>query len=136
LPAADTQWQVDFNLALVSFEPHIKGVRNLVDLASQALLHKNRLQLFFTSSVAVSNDTPSKVTSITEGPIEDMSWAGSGYGKSKLVAEKILITAAEQSGIDVTICRVGQIAGPVETTDGAGCWNRKEWLPSVCTPES
>jgi hypothetical protein len=49
LPAA---WRVDFNLALQSFEPYVKGLRNLIDLALSSP-HANPPRLLFTSSVGV-----------------------------------------------------------------------------------
>ena len=38
--------------------------------------------------------------------------------------------AAKIAGIDCTIWRLGQIAGP---TSNKGCWNRAEWFPSLVT---
>ncbi|KAL2273596.1 hypothetical protein FJTKL_04193 [Diaporthe vaccinii] len=51
-----------------------------------------------------------------------------GYSESKAVAEHVLAAAAEKSGIDVSILRVGQIAGPVLPGNGAK-WNETEWFP-------
>lgn len=45
-------WRVDFNLALSSFEPLIRGVRSLVDLAL-ASPHPTPARIVFTSSVSV-----------------------------------------------------------------------------------
>lgn len=60
-----------------------------------------------------------------------MTVAGPGYGESKLVTENLLLQARDKSGIDVAICRVGQIAGPVRKEHQGGSWSRNEWLPSV-----
>ncbi|KAK7427361.1 hypothetical protein QQZ08_006130 [Neonectria magnoliae] len=124
----DTQWQVDFNLAVGSFEPHIQGVRNLVDFAAEA---PTRPSIFFTSSVGVGTNFPSAQGLVPEEPIRDLAIAGSGYGESKLIAETVLLEAAENAGVHVTICRVGQIAGPVRQGHEGGEWNRKEWFPSI-----
>ena len=51
-----------------------------------------------------------------------------GYGESKYVAERLLELAAEEFGVSAAICRVGQLAGPVEK---GGMWSKQEWLPSV-----
>lgn len=51
-----------------------------------------------------------------------------GYGKSKLVAELLLHEAGQHQILDVQVCRVGQIAGPISQL---GSWNRKEWLPTI-----
>jgi thioester reductase-like protein len=42
--------------------------------------------------------------------------------------ERVLDYAAEKLFLNVTITRVGQIAGPIYST---GAWNRWEWLPSL-----
>ncbi|KAK7416594.1 hypothetical protein QQX98_005065 [Neonectria punicea] len=123
-----TQRQVDFNLAVGSFEPHIRGVRNLVDFAAEA---SARPRIFFTSSVSVGTNFPSARGLVSEEPIRDLAIAGPGYGESKLIAETVLLEAAENTGVHVTICRVGQIAGPVRQGHEGGEWNRKEWFPSI-----
>jgi thioester reductase-like protein len=56
--------------------------------------------------------------------------AHQGYGESKWIAERLLDNAARKCGVSSTICRVGQIAGPVEK-GMRGVWNTQEWLPSV-----
>ncbi|OIW22562.1 acetyl-CoA synthetase-like protein [Coniochaeta ligniaria NRRL 30616] len=127
-----TQWQVDFNLTLASFEPHIKGVRNLIGLAVDAADRGGSgARIVFTSSVGVANKIGPAVPRIVEAPMTDFAAAGSGYGESKLVVENLLLEAAARGGVDVVVCRVGQIAGPVGDEHRGGLWNRKEWLPSI-----
>lgn len=128
-----TQWQVDFNIQLASFEPHIKGVRNLINFGLESKVRGKGARLFFTSSVGVANLAASDSV-ISERRIEDYTIAGVGYGESKLVAEELLLEAFEKAGLDIIICRVGQIAGPVRETRNKGSWNRKEWFPSVSKP--
>ncbi|KAH8810616.1 hypothetical protein F5884DRAFT_257643 [Xylogone sp. PMI_703] len=122
-----TQWQVDFNLALPSFSKHIQGVRNLIDFS---IASSRNTAIFFTSSVGVANNWKLS-ESIPEKQIVDLSVARTGYGESKLVAETVLLEAAKKSAVNVTIARVGQIAGPVENNAAKGMWNTKEWLPSI-----
>jgi thioester reductase-like protein len=118
------QWQVDFNLSLPSFEPHVRGVRNLVDFSAQSAY---RAPIFFISSVStVQGWTQS--SNVPETSLDDLTLAIGGYGESKLVASMILEKAAKVSGIRHSVCRVGQIAGPVEK---GGKWNKHEWLPSI-----
>lgn len=126
----DTQWQVDFNLALPSFEQHVRGVRNIVDFILAASNQNRDIPIFFTSSIGVASNWKSPA-SVPERPITDLSVARGGYGESKLAAECVLLEAAQRSGVDVTIGRVGQIAGPTQKYARKGMWNRKEWLPSV-----
>jgi hypothetical protein len=79
----------------------------------------------------VANNVGPGIQSIPEAPITDFAMAGSGYGESKLVAEHLLLEASAHSAVDVTICRVGQIAGPIKKEHRGGQWNRKEWFPCV-----
>ncbi len=52
-----------------------------------------------------------------------------GYAESKHVSERLLALASEKSSIPTSVCRVGQIAGPIHGTKGM--WNKQEWLPSL-----
>ncbi|KAF2095550.1 acetyl-CoA synthetase-like protein [Rhizodiscina lignyota] len=125
-----TQWQVDFNLALTSFSTHLRGVKNLISLCLAASSLGNTIQVFFTSSVGIANKL-TIASSIPEAPFFEDNVASSGYGQSKLVAEKLLLESSDKLGVNATVCRVGQIAGPVKQTSQSGLWNRKEWLPSI-----
>jgi len=120
-------WPVNFNLDLSSFEPHIRGVRHLVDFAKKS---RQGTAIFYISSVGSitkwADDQP-----VPEKPIHDLSIAGTqGYSLSKLMAEMVLEQAVKVSGVDASICRVGQIAGPV-TTGEKGEWNKQEWFPTI-----
>jgi thioester reductase-like protein len=53
----------------------------------------------------------------------------SGYAQSKLLAEHLFAAASERLDLPVTICRLGQIAGPVNST--SGMWDPQEWFPSM-----
>ncbi|KAI4218683.1 MAG: hypothetical protein L6R36_008811 [Xanthoria steineri] len=128
------QWQVDFNLALSSFKPHIAGVRNLIDLSAKSAI---RPSIIFTSSISTLGHWSTKHPNekVPEAPLHDYSIpAATGYGESKFIAERILENAAQRSGVPSATVRVGQLAGPV-IKDG-GQWNRKEWLPSLITSSS
>lgn len=119
------QWPVNFHLQVASFAPHLCGVRNLVDLAISSSQNPT---LLLVSSVGVVQAQPSN-DPVPEVLLSNFSDAEGGYGRSKLVAELILARASKHSGINSTICRLGQIAGPVDTS--SGIWKRQEWLPSV-----
>ena len=127
-------WTVDFNLSLDSYSGQLVGVRRLVDFSVSS---RFEARIFFVSSVsAVSNwefvkaeQATSGTTSIPEDVMSDWRVAHeNGYGQSKLVAERLLAEGAREARIPVTICRVGQVAGP---TTEAGMWPRQEWLPSL-----
>jgi len=131
-----TAWHVDFNLALDSFAPHLRGVRHLINFSARATYAP---RIFFVSSVGAVLSAPSPVK---EEVYHDPDVAQAmGYAESKHIAERLLHTAGLKSNIKSTICRVGQIAGPVLED---GIWNKREWLPSIigtsksmgCIPES
>ncbi|KAF7979277.1 hypothetical protein HWV62_42970 [Athelia sp. TMB] len=117
-------WKVDFKHALQSFEPQVKGLRHLIDLALRSP-HTVPPRVLFTSSVGVFRHV--KATErIKETPIGPEIAAGTGYSESKWVSERILEAAASQTPLVPTIIRVGQICG-----GSGGYWNEKEWLPTL-----
>lgn len=123
-------WKVDFNHSLETFEEtHIRGVRNLIDFS---VCSPRRPRIVFISSISSVGDWPavdSAATIIPELlPPTLASAQATGYSESKAVAEHLLAAAAEKSGLDVSILRVGQIAGPVLPENGAK-WNETEWFP-------
>ena len=122
-------WKVDFNHSLESYEPiHLQGVRNLIDWSLYSIRHP---PIVFISSISsVGNwTTIHPDEAVPERPIHDHQVAQTmGYGESKHVAEHILGTASERSGVPVSILRIGQIAGPVATP---GIWNKSEWVYSL-----
>ncbi|TLD19227.1 hypothetical protein PspLS_09919 [Pyricularia sp. CBS 133598] len=111
-----TQWPDNFNLPLRSFEPHIRGVRNLADLCAGAAKDV-RLVLVSTvlGATGWNGSDPSKVPT-------------GAYAQGRLAADLVLDTAARRSGLSAAVVRIGQIAGP---EDPAGLWNPDEWLPRL-----
>ncbi|GJN93246.1 hypothetical protein Rhopal_006293-T1 [Rhodotorula paludigena] len=119
-------WQVNFNLSIASFEPHIRGAVNLINLC---LNSRNLATFYFASSVSAvaayagAGDVPEAVT-------EDPSYAqGMGYARSKWVTEKLCQIASETTPVRAIVLRVGQMVG--STIDGR--WNETpSWLPVDC----
>ena len=127
------QWPVNFNLPLRTFEPHVQGVRRLVDLAVAA---PHRPRVLFTSSisavgnwVAVHPGVPVPEATIADARVPSTM----GYGGSKHAGERILSEAAARSGIDAAVVRVGQLAGSVVR---GSVWNRDEWFSSLVISSS
>ncbi|KAL2151784.1 hypothetical protein VTH82DRAFT_6882 [Thermothelomyces myriococcoides] len=118
------QWPVNFNIPVESFEPHIRGVRNLVDFSCRAA---KQVPIVFISSIATVNGWR-EPEAVPERSLKDPNIAVGGYGRSKLVSSLILEKASEVSGVPTQILRIGQIAGP---SSEKGLWNRQEWLPSI-----
>lgn len=80
---------MDFNLALSSFEPNIRGTRMLLDLAL-ASPHAGSLRFTFVSSVASAFGWDPNHGPVPEELLSDPCMAiGSGYGESKHVAEQV-----------------------------------------------
>lgn len=122
-------WHVDFNLSLASYEHgHINGVRNLIDFSAQST---HRAKIFFISSIASVMAWPNHHTGpVPEEIIADFTVPQHmGYAESKHISERILGRACAESNIPISICRVGQVAGPVKSSQGM--WNKQEWLPSL-----
>ncbi|KAL8688472.1 MAG: hypothetical protein Q9218_005623, partial [Villophora microphyllina] len=97
------QWQVDFNLALSSFTPHIAGTRNLINLSASSPL---RPPIIFVSSISTISNWNAKHVGqkVPEEPIHDYSLpAAIGYAESKYIAERILEEAWSASGVSSTI---------------------------------
>ncbi|KAJ5650936.1 acetyl-CoA synthetase-like protein [Penicillium longicatenatum] len=118
-------WPVNFNLSIASFEPHLRGVRNLVDFVVRA---QKNVPITFISSVGTVDHWPKPNGVVPETALEDWSLAGTGYGQSKLASSMILDAAATSSGVSRAIIRVGQVGGP---RGAQGQWNPQEWVPSL-----
>lgn len=118
------QWPVNFNIAVESFEPHIRGVQHLLNFSAGA---RKNVPITFISSIGTV-DRWHEPYPVPERKLDDLTITSTGYGRSKLVSSLILDKATETSGILSEVIRVGQIAGPLGTK---GVWNRQEWLPSI-----
>lgn len=122
-------WQVGFNISLDSYESHVRGVRHLLDLCFHSAHHA---EIFLLSSIAgVMNWSANHSGPVPEEIFTDHTVAQPmGYAESKHISERRLALASEKSAIPASVCRMGQIAGPVH--DVKGMWNKQEWLPSLC----
>jgi thioester reductase-like protein len=125
-------WPVDFNRSFESFLPSIQGVINFIELAHHA---NNNPSILFISSVSAAgnwNAVPGARHKVPEEEIDDWKVARLGYGRSKLVSERLIAEAVRAKKISAAICRVGQVCGPVDH-GVKGSWPRQEWLPSLIT---
>ncbi|KAF7293800.1 Nonribosomal peptide synthetase [Mycena chlorophos] len=113
-------WTLDFNKTLLSFEPHIAGTRNLIDLA-RAMRATPRF--VFTSSVGSAQAWDLSSGPVPEEILDVRLAVGTGYGESKYVAERLLLA----SGLRATSLRIGQVSG--SATNGA--WSATEWVPAI-----
>ncbi|KAJ7683139.1 putative nonribosomal peptide synthetase [Mycena rosella] len=116
-------WTLDFNKSLSTFEPHVKGTRNLIDLARQSP-NATAVRFLFTSSIASAQGWDPKLGPFPEELRLDADVAvGNGYGESKYVSERILAA----SGLQATSFRIGQVSGA--TSNGA--WSTTDWVPAI-----
>lgn len=120
-----SQWPVNFNLSIASLEPHIRGVRHLIDFCLSSKLAPT---FFFVSTLAAVSHLKDRAN-IPEVPMDISPSLNSGYAVSKQVCELILQHAYERSGLNAVICRIRQVAGPVLTPHGM--WPKQEWVPTV-----
>jgi thioester reductase-like protein len=121
-------WQVDFNLAIESFEPQIRGLRNLLDFSFHS---SNKVPVISTSSISTAIEWMEQHPDdlVPEAVIHDFDAPQKiGYAESKFVSEHVLETFSKSSGLTTAIFRTGQIAGPLT---GKGVWNGREWFPSI-----
>ncbi|OJT12273.1 Linear gramicidin synthase subunit D [Trametes pubescens] len=118
-------WKVDFNMSIHSFQPDIKGARNLIDLAISSP-YKTAPSILFVSSVGVFMNYQGPAPA-PEVPLDDpVSPSGTGYGEGKWVTEHVLQRAAKQRGIHTVVMRLGQVSG-----NKVGYWNEREWFPAL-----
>jgi len=118
-------WRVDFNLALSSFEPAIRGVRYMIDLALKSP-HSSPPRVMFTSSIG-NVKAWSDISPVPEAPVTDLSLINtSGYSESKWVSERLLWTAGHSTALRPVVVRVGQLCGGIN-----GNWNAREWFPAL-----
>ncbi|KAJ7236073.1 acetyl-CoA synthetase-like protein [Mycena haematopus] len=116
-------WTLDFNKTLSSFEPHVKGTRNLIDSARQSL-NARGVRFLFTSSIASAQSWDQNLGPFPEELQLNANVAvGNGYGESKYVSERILAA----SGLEATSFRIGQITGSAST----GAWSTSDWVPAL-----
>ncbi|KAL8799309.1 MAG: hypothetical protein Q9182_005984 [Xanthomendoza sp. 2 TL-2023] len=119
-------WPVNFQLTLPSFEPHIQGLHNLIQL-SLTSPNPTPSKVLFCSSVSTALGA-SAPTRIPETIIEDLDHASDmGYGQSKLVGEHMIAAAVNTSGARASVLRIGQVVGDTRF----GMWNDREALPSI-----
>ena len=119
-------WPVNFQLGLQSFEPHIRGLRNLLQFSLDVQMPK-AARFLFCSSISAALGTPPPAT-IAEGPIPSLEHASdTGYAQSKLVGERIVEHAVQVAGADAVILRIGQVVGDIK----AGVWNDNEAFPLI-----
>ncbi|THW66981.1 acetyl-CoA synthetase-like protein [Aureobasidium pullulans] len=123
-------WPVDFCMPLSHFEPSIRMTAELMQLCKSADCAPTFVFISSIGSV-IGNDTPL----VTEEVVHDwLAAENMGYTQSKLVAERLIATAATKKGVKSAICRVGQLGGVLNHEvwgDEVPHWPEKQWLPAM-----
>jgi len=127
-------WPMDFRRKLHSFDPHIKAVKSLMELAIAAHQVRPHVKprVLFASSIAAVGQYPlvHGNTLVPESPTSDPSvTVPMGYAEAKWVCEKIIEAASHshREEIQPFIVRIGQISGSEKTS----YWNADEHFPAL-----
>lgn len=127
-------WPMDFKRTLPSFETQFRFLQNLLNLANKGheVRPLTRVRLLFVSSIAVvgqySRFHGRRI--VPEVPMKDEGCTNHfGYGKAKLVCEKMVENAARthQKEMELLCVRVGQMSGSLKS----GFWNPNEHFPAL-----
>ncbi|KAJ7493419.1 L-aminoadipate-semialdehyde dehydrogenase [Mycena galericulata] len=116
-------WPVNFALSLESYDEHICGVVNLINLCL-ASPYAEPAAFFFSSSISCRQGAPDATCS-EDFASSPSTAAGTGYAQSKWVAEKLCQRAAATSGVPAGVLRIGQMVGDSVN----GVWNETEAWP-------
>ncbi|KAJ7113690.1 L-aminoadipate-semialdehyde dehydrogenase [Mycena crocata] len=116
-------WPVNFALGLTSYDEHVGGAVNLINLCL-ASPRASPAAFFFSSSISCRQGAPD-ATCVEDFAPAPSTAAGTGYARSKWVVEKLCQRASERAGIPVGVLRIGQMVGDSVT----GVWNETEAWP-------
>jgi UDP-glucose 4-epimerase len=113
-------WPVNFALSLDSYDEHIGGAVNLINMCL-ASPYAEPAAFFFSSSISSRQGAPDATCTEDFSPSPSTA-AGTGYARSKWVVEKLCQRAAAKSGVPVGVLRIGQMVGDSVN----GVWNETE----------
>ncbi|KAJ6485861.1 L-aminoadipate-semialdehyde dehydrogenase [Mycena sanguinolenta] len=116
-------WPVNFALSLESYDEHVGGAVNLINLCLESP-YAEPAAFFFSSSISCRQGAPD-LTCTEDFAQSPSTAAGTGYARSKWVVEKLCQRAAASSGVPVGVLRIGQMVGDSVT----GVWNETEAWP-------
>ena len=105
-------WPVNFVLSTESFDEHVGGAVNLLNLTLKSPYQKAP-PFYFSSSVGTRQGRFE--ATVTEDFSDSPETAGSmGYARSKWVVEKLLQRAGTATDATVGVLRIGQLVGDTE----------------------
>ncbi|KAH8824644.1 L-aminoadipate-semialdehyde dehydrogenase [Flagelloscypha sp. PMI_526] len=116
-------WPVNFVLGLESYDEHVGGAVNLMNLAIQSG-QPSPAAFYFSSSISSRQSGPESVCP-EDFPSDPKTTVGTGYSRSKWVTEKLCERVAKEQGLKVGAFRIGQMVGDSIN----GVWNETEAWP-------
>ncbi|KAJ7257959.1 L-aminoadipate-semialdehyde dehydrogenase [Mycena haematopus] len=116
-------WPVNFALSLESYDEHVGGAVNLINLCL-ASPYAEPAAFFFSSSISCRQGAPDLTCAEDFAPSPSTA-ADTGYARSKWVVEKLCQRAAASSGVPVGVLRIGQMVGDSVN----GVWSETEAWP-------
>ncbi|KAF9458834.1 L-aminoadipate-semialdehyde dehydrogenase [Collybia nuda] len=116
-------WPVNFVLSIESYDEHIGGALNLMNLCLSSP-YAEPASFFFSSSISARQGAPEHGC-VEDFPPSPLSAGGTGYAQSKWVVEKLCQNAGEKVKLPVGVLRIGQMTGD----SLHGVWNETEAWP-------
>ncbi|CDZ97946.1 Non-ribosomal peptide synthetase/alpha-aminoadipate reductase and related enzymes [Phaffia rhodozyma] len=119
-------WSVNFVGRLQGFVPHLEGLSNLIKTITQPTSQLNS-RLYFCSSTASILNQDLAYPLLEEVSLNNEDAVHMGYARSKLVAERICLSASKTCLPDsrIGILRLGQLCADTQK----GIWNETEGWP-------
>lgn len=120
-------WPVNFVLTIESYDEHIGGALNLINLALESP-HATPASFFFSSSISAMQGTHDEGECPEKFSTSPRTAGGTGYAQSKWTTEKLCQRAADHGracGFKVGVLRIGQMVGDSIN----GVWNETEAWP-------
>jgi nucleoside-diphosphate-sugar epimerase len=127
-------WPMDFKRTLLSLEPQIGALRDLLKLGEA--IHQNqpslRPKVIFASSIATVGclDSEHRMSEIvTEKLYSAESTLPMGYAEGKWVCERVMESVYENSlgSVHPMVLRIGQLAG----SEATGYWSSQEHIAAL-----
>ncbi|KAJ3777681.1 L-aminoadipate-semialdehyde dehydrogenase [Lentinula raphanica] len=116
-------WPVNFALSLESFDEHVGGALNLMNLCLESP-YAEPASFYFSSSISCRQGSSDEICA-EDYSSSPSTAAGTGYAQSKWVVEKLCQKAAETTTLNVGVLRIGQMVGDSMN----GVWNETEAWP-------
>ncbi|KAJ7623485.1 L-aminoadipate-semialdehyde dehydrogenase [Roridomyces roridus] len=116
-------WPVNFALSLNSYDEHIGGAVNLINLCLSSP-RSEPASFYFSSSISCRQGADVPICA-EDFPDDPSTAAGTGYARSKWVTEKVCQRATQSAGVSVGVLRIGQMVGDSIN----GIWNETEAWP-------